>query len=612
MSRINFGLGRNVYRNIARPSASQFLINANRPQPAAAPNISPNAFPFRRAVVENQMRLPMSSVPSAMTPLQQDIMTKMGYSAPKTPKSNQGLLSGFMPAADTPEAAGLGAAGQRMLELSGYRQIPLTMGEILGAAAKSYTTARGAALQQQRDDAASAAAAERQARIDALERDYKMAQIRKLGAEAGEIEAGPAAPKPEIITMYGPDGREVKALYDFETRKATQIGQPKAEAPKDVQVITIFDKATGREISGYMEGNTFIPLGGPKAEAKQAPQIIEYTDDDGKTRKGVYDFSTGKVANIGGPKKEAPKDRTIVEVFGPGGRVQKGYMDGNTFVPVGELGAAPVDKPSEQFRTVVTPDGKSRSFRADDPALDQFTGQEGVNIISGQVVGTPDQYSMSSVMTRKIEDDLVRADKGLARIENIISGFDPKYFKVDTRAADLVFRTKEKFTDLSPGESKLVSDFADYRSEVNENLNLYIKDITGAQMSVQEAVRLTSALPKIGTGFFDGDSPSEFMGKARRSYRTLLLAKARAKYALENGLIVEEETAGVTDDLAEATGSRTFTAFYNKEGKKFSLQDMENVMENRAKELISVYGDQFQGAELQEAVKRQMKQEFGV
>jgi len=80
----------------------------------------------------------ISALPAGggMTRLQRDLAAKMGLGAPRpTPKT---AIAGILPAAGTPEAAGLGAAGARMLQLSGYSDRPISTSQILGEAAQSY------------------------------------------------------------------------------------------------------------------------------------------------------------------------------------------------------------------------------------------------------------------------------------------------------------------------------------------------------------------------------------------------------------------------------------------------------------------------------------------
>lgn len=239
--RLNFGLGANVYRNLTRPSAIQFLQQQPAPALGPRPQVSQGLLPLRRAVLEQQMR-------PRMTPAQQFTALTPPMAPPSRPdRPKRSLLDGILPGAGTPEAAGLGAAGQRMLELSGYTRVPRTMGEILGEAAKAYTTTRSEA-------AATQAAAERQRQQDAI-------AARREELELANIQS--------------------------------QIRQ--REKPETPALETIFDPATGREVKGYRnEVGRFIQVGGVKAEdvkTKKPTGFVAVYDKQGKFVKNVREGS---------------------------------------------------------------------------------------------------------------------------------------------------------------------------------------------------------------------------------------------------------------------------------------------------------------------------------
>lgn len=97
------------------------------------------------------MRLPQQRQQPRM-PLQAAILSGAGATPtagfvtpppsapPKTRPSINDRIGGMLPAAGTPQAAGLGAAGARMLQLSGYSDKPIAMSQILGEAAQAYRT----------------------------------------------------------------------------------------------------------------------------------------------------------------------------------------------------------------------------------------------------------------------------------------------------------------------------------------------------------------------------------------------------------------------------------------------------------------------------------------
>mgnify|MGYP005989734653 CR=1 FL=1 len=163
-----------------RPSATQFLTAANQPSTGGA--IDPlRLMQLRQSVIEQQMRPQRTAAEQMMA-----MPTRMKQTP--APSLNE-RISGMMPAAGTPQAAGLGAAGARMLQLSGYSDKPISMSQILGEAAQAYTTAKKETAAEQREEALLKSAAERQARLDvqASERQARLdARQARLDVQASE------------------------------------------------------------------------------------------------------------------------------------------------------------------------------------------------------------------------------------------------------------------------------------------------------------------------------------------------------------------------------------------------------------------------------------------
>ena len=152
-----------LYGNIQRPLATQFLGLADRTGTGAP--VSQGLMPLRQAVLQQQMRPQRTAAQQMMA-----MPTRIQQQAPKAPPSLGDRISGMMPKAGTPEAAGLGAAGAKMLQLSGYSDRPIAMSQILGEAAQAYTTEKAATLKAQQE-------LERQRKKDALEARLTEARI---------------------------------------------------------------------------------------------------------------------------------------------------------------------------------------------------------------------------------------------------------------------------------------------------------------------------------------------------------------------------------------------------------------------------------------------------
>ncbi|MCK5446168.1 MAG: hypothetical protein KAI73_11145 [Rhodospirillaceae bacterium] len=164
--------------------------------------------------------------------------------------------------------------------------------------------------------------------------------------------------------------------------------------------------------------------------------------------------------------------------------------------------------------------------------LEITTNPDGtVNISQGGPAGGWDKKA-----TGTIQDKLINAREGLARISDIEQSFRPEFQQIGPRLGAAWSGIKETMgIDLDPTEQAQLADYSAFKMGAIENINRYIKEITGAQMSEAEAVRLRKGVPDPGDSPWSGDSPTVFDSKLKAQTRTLRSAAARYTYALNNG-----------------------------------------------------------------------------
>ena len=133
----------------------------------------------------------------------------------------------------------------------------------------------------------------------------------------------------------------------------------------------------------------------------------------------------------------------------------------------------------------------------------------------------------------KIQEKQFDAGEGLARLADIKRLWKPKYQQVKTRFGAWLTGWKAKLNrDISPEDRRALSDFAASKQSAIKNINLYIKEITGAQMSEKEADRLRKGIPDPGEGIWDGDDPITFERKLDETISALRRANVRYQRAL--------------------------------------------------------------------------------
>ena len=209
--------------------------------------------------------------------------------------------------------------------------------------------------------------------------------------------------------------------------------------------------------------------------------------------------------------------------------------------------------PAEQWTTETNPDGSTTqinnvtnerklvqgrtpvrgngiTYTATDGSIVQIGGSGG-----GGGVGPQD---LSGPTRNKLQESIVQATEGLDRLNRIGDSFDAKFLTVPGRLKGVALNAKSMagglFGDMSEDEKKYVTDFTTFRADAAKNLNLYIKEITGASMSVQEGSRIIKGAPDP-----ENDGPEAFMAKYKSSIKDVSRAVMRANWSLKNGIGVK-------------------------------------------------------------------------
>lgn len=103
-----------------------------------------------------------------------------------------------------------------------------------------------------------------------------------------------------------------------------------------------------------------------------------------------------------------------------------------------------------------------------------------------------------------LETDIRTAKAGLDRIKSVSETYDDRFLQRQTQLQIGLATQQDKIGMATEGQKKLLEDYTAFKVSTLDNLNRYIKEITGAAMSVQEAERITKSMPNMDM------SPTEF------------------------------------------------------------------------------------------------------
>ena len=179
-----------------------------------------------------------------------------------------------------------------------------------------------------------------------------------------------------------------------------------------------------------------------------------------------------------------------------------------------------------------------------------------------------------------LEGKLFNAQESQSRLEDIAASYKPEFLQLGTKLSTLNTKWQEigkgtplasglatVFGKATPEDQETLTDYSAFRRDSINNINLYIKEITGAQMSEKEAERIRQGMPDPGEGIFDGDSPSQFESKWNSTMKQMRAAQARYTYYLKNGF-----SAADVNKMA-------------KTNSLMSINEIQRMINDRAKEM---------------------------
>lgn len=194
----------------------------------------------------------------------------------------------------------------------------------------------------------------------------------------------------------------------------------------------------------------------------------------------------------------------------------------------------------------------------------------------------------------------------LARMDGISKSFKPEYQTIGTRlgmtgAGWMAMIDPSK---VDPASAKQLGEFSVFRKRAIENLNITIKEITGAAMSIPEAERIRSQVPDPGQpglfGIASGDDPITFKAKMDDVIKQTRLAVARNAWLKKNNpQLLAQLTARGLQGIEEV----------------MSLDRMGGVMNERRNQIYQQLKQRSPNAtreQLLPFVGQTLRQEFGI
>ncbi len=173
--------------------------------------------------------------------------------------------------------------------------------------------------------------------------------------------------------------------------------------------------------------------------------------------------------------------------------------------------------------------------------------------------GYPRQVLKPGVMTSGAQTDVEKAatasEDALARLDTIAQGFDPELLTLPTQTRNALMGFVDRLGfDIGDEARAELTDATTFKQSVVDNMNRFIKEITGAQMSEAEAERIMKGVPNME------DGPTEFAAKFNASVGALREILARKAAGTDMPAVPElsstgSDSPGLIDQATAAVGN---------------------------------------------------------
>jgi len=165
---------------------------------------------------------------------------------------------------------------------------------------------------------------------------------------------------------------------------------------------------------------------------------------------------------------------------------------------------------------------------------------------------------LSNPTVNKLQESMVNYQGGLDRLRSIREKAAPGFLTYQGKIDAALLNAKDKaqlfgmrpFGALDEKDKDFLVGYTQFKSDTTNNLNRYIKEITGAAMTQAEAERIMSAAPTLD------DGPTTFTAKLDSTVNQLSKAMARAHWTLKNGVSVDSIPLENMDQVVQEYGNK--------------------------------------------------------
>ena len=253
----------------------------------------------------------------------------------------------------------------------------------------------------------------------------------------------------------------------------------------------------------------------------------------------------------------------------------------------------------------------SREYRA---AMEKFIAKTG-----GTQLTINNAPTNTKGADTALDKKILSANEAVQRIHEIDSLFKPKFQDASYRVYIWKLGQRDKgLTSKLPGfmgggeltesEGRDLDEFREFEIAAFDNMNRYIKEITGAQMSDGEAERILRGIPDPRSRFFiPAEGKRSFAASMRRTKTLLRGHLARMIFARKTSIVGSAEAVVVPTGRRNSKGNPV----YRLRPGVLSVEQMNDRMNKRETQITAELKKKgLEGRNLDKALDARMKKEF--
>ena len=193
-------------------------------------------------------------------------------------------------------------------------------------------------------------------------------------------------------------------------------------------------------------------------------------------------------------------------------------------------------------------------------------------------------------VTSDLQTTISQSQDQLALLEPLVDQFDEGFLnlKGDIKAA--VLETGNYLgAPINQAQAAFLTDRATFMATAAEGLNTYINQLSGAAVSPDEATRLLKGFPDA-----ENDSPIVFFAKLKSKVQQSKIATARAKLALELGVVGVDKISGISslnsDSFKKSLNRAADQWFQQAKDEGMTEDEARQFVQKRTRNVISIGG----------------------